>query len=172
MDIEQASGDWIGLLVILGAIVAQAVSALRRGKPPTVPEPPARPRPQPRPPVQAAPRPTPTWKQEPVIPPRPSVPVPVATPTPAPTPAAVADPDAADLHRLLERLRQSDATRDTLATSERAERKESLAVGTSVTLNQASAGMQRLQSALRNRDELRRAIILSEALQPPLALRD
>ncbi len=168
MDIEQASADWIGLLVILGAIVAQAVSALRRGTPPTAPEP--RERPQHRPPVQAAPRPAPApapapaWRPEPAIPPRPSV------PAPTPVPAA-ADPDAADLHRLLERLRQSDATRDTLATSERAERKESLTVGTSVTLNQASAGMQRLQAALRNRGELRRAIILSEALQPPLALR-
>ena len=178
MKIEQANGDWIGVLFIVGAIVVNLLNAMRKGKPPTAPEP----RP-PRPPQAQVPRrePPPVWHPEPVVVPAPiqrrtevpaAIPLPVqSVPAPAPTPVAI-DPDAADLHNLLDRLRRSDALRDRVASSEKDQRTESMNVGTAVTVQAATAGTLRLQSVLRDRNEARRAILLAEVLQPPVALRD
>ena len=182
LELERASGDWIGVVFIVVAILAQALNAMRKGEPPKEPEPrPQRPPARPQPQAQTPPPRPPVLRPEEGIFVPPFNPVPERIPIPAPEPVAsiptappvptAPDIDTAELHSLIERLRRSDAVREQVASDENDQRAESLTVGTAVSVQQASWGTLRLQSVLRNRNEARRAILLAEVLQKPVSLR-
>ncbi|SDU04019.1 hypothetical protein SAMN05444156_1609 [Verrucomicrobium sp. GAS474] len=171
MPIERAEFSLVGILFIVVAIIAQVMNSMRKGEPPTAP-PPRPPRPEKSERPMPRPQPEPVWRPEPVVVARPE-PTPYReVPAPAPVAVSTPDPDAAELHNLLARLRQADQLRADEDRTESRARSNSITVDTAVTIQAATANTLRLQSVLRNRTEARRAILLAEVLQPPLALRN
>jgi hypothetical protein len=175
MQLQRATGDWIGLVVIAAAVIAQVIKALQRGKVEPMPIPgtslpqrPPRPRPQPvvvRPanPAQAQEAPPP-WSRarnaEPAqeLPARlkglfgtPGQPETSGTGIPQPQAALPPEPTEAELYALAQRE-----------------------IATEAATAQASAAIHRPAAArlgLGTLDAWRRAIIAREILDKPVALR-
>ena len=170
MQPQRAAGDWIGLVVIAAAVIAQVVKALQRGKvePMPIPGTSLPQRPQRRPVPVARPTPTqevpPPWSRarnaEPVqeLPARLkglfdtlSQPETASTGIPQPQPTLPPEPTEAELYAL--------AQRDIAAEAATA---------------QANAAVHRPAAArlgLGTLDAWRRAIIAREILDKPVALR-
>jgi len=165
---QRADGSWVGLIIIVIAIASQAIKAMGRGKveplPPTVPRPTPAPTPRPQPVYRETALPSAPARSE--LPPRlrdlfetlsvpggfpPGVPRPGSGPVyrPFPTPAPVAvEPPPLEVVAAIPR-----------PTAE--------AFPSGPTRHGPRLDLLRLN----NRQDWERAIILSEILQPPLALR-
>ncbi|HEY8967124.1 MAG TPA: hypothetical protein VIM58_11800 [Candidatus Methylacidiphilales bacterium] len=165
MHIERAASDWTGVLFIVVIVVAQLLNAMRKGKPPQAPPERPKPAPQPRPQAQVPVR----------LPVPPFNPAPRPAPPPQPRPdvsaQTEADPETGDLPGLLDRLRKLEAARQSEEVVAETVVPPPPRLAPPAVDGGIPSAAQRLQKTLLNRTEARRAILLAEVLQAPVALR-